>query len=158
MADTTTWPCVHCPNATRWPRLATKSGWAKKQVDHSPSMPFHERPSDADGIAADVYVVANAEGNEIVLKLHRYVHTNAAHVGTEHECPMARLGRISFRTIKAKRDYLGKRKSASWMYMSRLAAQKEWAFMKVSFLLEHTDESRRSYGNPGPLRTRLSCS
>jgi RIO-like serine/threonine protein kinase len=43
-----------------------------------------------------------------------------------------RLGRISFRAIKEKRDYMGKRKSASWMYMSRLAAQKEWAFMKVS--------------------------
>jgi hypothetical protein len=26
---------------------------------------------------------------------------------------------------------MGKRRSASWMYMSRLAAQKEWAFMKV---------------------------
>lgn len=26
---------------------------------------------------------------------------------------------------------MGKRKSASWMYMSRLAAQKEWAFMRV---------------------------
>lgn len=44
---------------------------------------------------------------------------------------LIRLGRISFRTIKQKRDYLGKRKSASWMYMSRLAAQKEYAFMKV---------------------------
>ena len=43
-----------------------------------------------------------------------------------------RLGRISFRAIKAKRDYMGKRKSASWMYMSRLAAEKEYAFMKVS--------------------------
>ena len=43
-----------------------------------------------------------------------------------------RLGRISFRAIKTKRDYLGKRKSASWLYMSRLAAQKEFAFMKVS--------------------------
>lgn len=42
------------------------------------------------------------------------------------------LGRISFRAIKEKRDYLGKRKSASWMYMSRLAAQKEYTFMKVS--------------------------
>lgn len=42
-----------------------------------------------------------------------------------------RLGRISFRAIKSKRDYLGKRKSASWMYMSRLSAQKEFAFMKV---------------------------
>ena len=48
-----------------------------------------------------------------------------------------RLGRISFRAIKEKRDYLGKRKSASWMYMSRLAAQKEWAFMKVALVYKH---------------------
>ncbi|KAJ3767003.1 RIO1 family-domain-containing protein [Lentinula raphanica] len=64
------------------------------------------------GKESDIYIVANNEGVEMVLKLHR-------------------LGRISFRTIKQNRDYLGKRKSASWMYMSRLAAQKEWAFMKV---------------------------
>ncbi|KAL0951098.1 hypothetical protein HGRIS_007835 [Hohenbuehelia grisea] len=68
------------------------------------------------GKESDIYMVADAEGNEMVLKLHR-------------------LGRISFRAIKSKRDYLGKRKSASWMYMSRLSAQKEWAFMKV--LHEH---------------------
>jgi len=68
------------------------------------------------GKESDIYVVADAEGNQMVLKLHR-------------------LGRISFRAIKSKRDYLGKRKSASWMYMSRLSAQKEWAFMKV--LHEH---------------------
>ncbi|KAJ7070966.1 RIO1 family-domain-containing protein [Mycena amicta] len=68
------------------------------------------------GKESDIYIVADADGSEMVLKLHR-------------------LGRISFRAIKEKRDYLGKRKSASWMYMSRLAAQKEWAFMKV--LHEH---------------------
>ncbi|CAA7266509.1 unnamed protein product [Cyclocybe aegerita] len=68
------------------------------------------------GKESDIYIVADAEGNEMVLKLHR-------------------LGRVSFRAIKEKRDYLGKRKSASWMYMSRLAAQKEWAFMKI--LHEH---------------------
>lgn len=33
---------------------------------------------------------------------------------------------------------MGKRKSASWMYMSRLAAQKEWAFMKVSTRFPHS--------------------
>ncbi|TFY83594.1 hypothetical protein EWM64_g426 [Hericium alpestre] len=68
------------------------------------------------GKESDIYIVADLEGNEMVLKLHR-------------------LGRVSFRAIKQKRDYMGKRKSASWMYMSRLAAQKEWAFMKV--LHEH---------------------
>jgi hypothetical protein len=49
-----------------------------------------------------------------------------------------RLGRVSFRAIKEKRDYLGKRKSASWMYMSRLAAQKEWAFMKVTSIYDRS--------------------
>ncbi|KAI0030653.1 RIO1 family-domain-containing protein [Vararia minispora EC-137] len=68
------------------------------------------------GKESDIYIVADPEGNEMVLKLHR-------------------LGRVSFRAIKQKRDYMGKRKSASWMYMSRLAAQKEWAFMKI--LYEH---------------------
>jgi hypothetical protein len=43
----------------------------------------------------------------------------------------SRLGRISFRTVKQNRDYLQGRKSASWMYLSRLAAQKEFEFMKV---------------------------
>ncbi|TIB77246.1 RIO1-domain-containing protein [Wallemia mellicola] len=64
------------------------------------------------GKESDIYVVANQDGEQRVLKLHR-------------------LGRVSFRAIKNKRDYLGKRKSASWMYMSRLSAQKEYAFMQV---------------------------
>ncbi|KNZ43909.1 atypical/RIO/RIO2 protein kinase [Puccinia sorghi] len=64
------------------------------------------------GKEADVYVVAGDEGHQRVLKIHR-------------------LGRVSFRAIKSKRDYLQKRRNASWMYMSRLAAQKEFAFMKV---------------------------
>jgi len=46
-----------------------------------------------------------------------------------------RLGRQSFRQIKNKRDYLLHRKSASWLYMSRLASIKEYAFMKA--LYEH---------------------
>jgi RIO kinase 2 len=40
-----------------------------------------------------------------------------------------RLGRTSFRAVKSKRDYLQHRKSASWIYLSRLAAVKEYAFM-----------------------------
>jgi RIO kinase 2 len=42
-----------------------------------------------------------------------------------------RLGRTSFRDVKSKRDYLGKRNSYSWLYLSRLAALKEFAFMKA---------------------------
>jgi RIO kinase 2 len=58
----------------------------------------------------------NANDEELVLKFHR-------------------LGRTSFRAVKKKRDYLRHRKSASWLYLSRLAAIKEFAFMKV--LYEH---------------------
>ncbi|KAH6917321.1 atypical/RIO/RIO2 protein kinase [Coprinopsis sp. MPI-PUGE-AT-0042] len=68
------------------------------------------------GKESDIHIVANDDGEEMVLKIHR-------------------LGRTSFRSIKQNRDYMGKRKSASWMYLSRLSAQKEWAFMKV--LHEH---------------------
>lgn len=75
------------------------------------------------GKEADVYMVANDDGENRILKLERYV---ILRFGAD-----CRLGRISFRAIKTKRDYLGKRKSASWLYMSRLAAQKEFAFMKV---------------------------
>ncbi|KAI9199683.1 RIO1 family-domain-containing protein [Polychytrium aggregatum] len=64
------------------------------------------------GKESDIFIVADAEGEQRVLKLHR-------------------LGRTSFRTIKEKRDYLRNRKSGSWLYMSRLAAMKEFAFMKV---------------------------
>ncbi|CAI2174194.1 19139_t:CDS:10 [Funneliformis geosporum] len=66
------------------------------------------------GKESDIYIVADESENQLVLKVHR-------------------LGRVSFRAIKSKRDYLQKRKSASWMYMSRLAAMKEYAFMKVLY-------------------------
>eukprot|EP00501_MAST-03F_sp_TOSAG23-6_P000445 GSMAST32.ASY1.ANO1.458.1 assembled CDS len=37
----------------------------------------------------------------------------------------------SFRKVKEKRDYHQHRKNASWLYLSRLAATKEYAFMKA---------------------------
>lgn len=64
------------------------------------------------GKESDIYITASPDGRQLVLKLHR-------------------LGRISFRTVKANRDYLRKRTTGSWMYLSRLAAQKEHAFMRV---------------------------
>ncbi|XP_022095477.1 serine/threonine-protein kinase RIO2-like [Acanthaster planci] len=64
------------------------------------------------GKESDIYIVANDDGEQLALKLHR-------------------LGRTSFRKLKEKRDYLGKRRNASWLYLSRLAAMKEYAFMKA---------------------------
>jgi RIO kinase 2 len=63
---------------------------------------------------SDIYLVADSEGVQHVLKLQR-------------------LGRTSFRNIKEKRDYLRHRHTSSWLYMSRLAAMKEYAFMKVLY-------------------------
>lgn len=64
------------------------------------------------GKESDILVCASETGKQLVLKIHR-------------------LGRISFRTVKANRDYLRNRQGGSWMYMSRLAALKEYEFMKA---------------------------
>ncbi|KAJ5488930.1 Serine/threonine-protein kinase rio2 [Penicillium diatomitis] len=64
------------------------------------------------GKESDIVVVAHSSGSQRILKIHR-------------------LGRISFRTVKTNRDYLRHRNTGSWMYMSRLAAMKEFAFMKA---------------------------
>jgi RIO kinase 2 len=64
------------------------------------------------GKESDIFVVADEVGTQRVLKIHR-------------------LGRISFRTVKANRDYLRNKSGGSWMYMSRLAALKEYTFMKA---------------------------
>ncbi|KAL2916475.1 Serine/threonine-protein kinase rio2 [Polyrhizophydium stewartii] len=80
------------------------------------------------GKESDIYIVADEEGNQRVLKIQR-------------------LGRNSFRTIKSNRDYLRHRQTGSWLYMSRLAAMKEFAFMKVLYengfpVPEPIDQSR----------------
>lgn len=77
------------------------------------------------GKESDIYVVADETGTQRVLKIHR-------------------LGRISFRSVKNNRDYLRKRNSASWMYMSRLAAEKEYAFLKVHRSSPPTDPFGRA--------------
>jgi hypothetical protein len=67
----------------------------------------------------DIFEVATEDGTILAMKLHR-------------------LGRTSFRAVKSKRDYLRHRSSFNWLYLSRLAALKEFAFMKVSLSLSST--------------------
>lgn len=62
------------------------------------------------GKESNIYTVADEEGNPLCLKLHR-------------------LGRTCFRNIKEKRDYHGKRHKASWLYLSRISATREFAYM-----------------------------
>ncbi|XWS65032.1 hypothetical protein CRYUN_Cryun05aG0055700 [Craigia yunnanensis] len=68
------------------------------------------------GKESDIFEVAGEDGTVMAMKLHR-------------------LGRTSFRAVKSKRDYLRHRSSYNWLYLSRLAALKEFAFMKA--LEEH---------------------
>ena len=78
------------------------------------------------GKESDVYLAATPDGKQVVLKFHR-------------------LGRTSFRDVKKKRDYFNvnavskSRKGVatfhqqpnSWLFLSRISALKEYAFMKA---------------------------
>ena len=65
------------------------------------------------GKESDVFEVVTEEGETLALKLHR-------------------LGRTSFRAVKSKRDYIKSTTThTNWLYLSRLAALKEHAFMKA---------------------------
>lgn len=66
------------------------------------------------GKESDIYLWETPTGEQLIIKLER-------------------LGRTSFRAIKNKRDYLHNRTSFSWFYVSRLAAVKEYAFMKALY-------------------------
>eukprot|EP01071_Lankesteria_metandrocarpae_P001720 Lankesteria_metandrocarpae@DN1808_c0_g1_i1.p1 len=64
------------------------------------------------GKESDIHLAQTPDGKEVALKLHR-------------------LGRVSFRSIKRNRDYMQKRLHASWMYLAKLAAIKEFSYMKA---------------------------
>lgn len=66
------------------------------------------------GKESNIYTVSDDEGSQLCLKLHR-------------------LGRICFRNVRNKRDYHGKRKKISWLYLSRISATREFAYMKALY-------------------------
>ena len=84
------------------------------------------------GKESDVYVAANKEGHQVVLKFHR-------------------LGRTSFRDVKKKRDYFMvnavskskkrgvqfKQQPNSWLFLSRVSALKEFSFMKALYQVDY---------------------
>ncbi|XP_015440361.1 PREDICTED: serine/threonine-protein kinase RIO2 [Dufourea novaeangliae] len=68
--------------------------------------------------------------NSVCLKLHR-------------------LGRTCFRNIKGKRDYHQHRKSVSWLYLSRISATREFAYMKALY--------DRGFPVPKPIDLNRHC-
>ncbi|EDO15013.1 hypothetical protein Kpol_400p7 [Vanderwaltozyma polyspora DSM 70294] len=67
------------------------------------------------GKESDIYQASDRNGEHRVMKIHR-------------------LGRTSFHTVKNNRDYLKKyNQGASWMFLSRVAANKEYQFMSLLY-------------------------
>lgn len=66
------------------------------------------------GKESDIYICTGPNDESVVVKL-------------------ARLGRISFRAVKNKRDYLKGRSKHNWLYLSRLSAIKEFTFMQCLY-------------------------
>jgi len=64
------------------------------------------------GKEADVYDALTPKGKRIAVKFHR-------------------LGRTSFRQTRRTRQYVSKRRHISWLYQSRLAAEKEYEALKL---------------------------
>ncbi|CAG2116046.1 unnamed protein product [Medioppia subpectinata] len=66
------------------------------------------------GKESDVYVATDREDRTRAVKMHR-------------------LGRTCFRTVSTKRDYQRNGRKTNWIYLSRLAAKREFAFMKLLY-------------------------
>lgn len=66
------------------------------------------------GKESDVYAALSPEGSQIAIKFHR-------------------LGRVSFRQIRRTRRYLEERRHISWIYASRLSAEREFHALKKVF-------------------------
>lgn len=64
------------------------------------------------GKESDIFACEDHQGKPLILKL-------------------ARLGRQSFKTVKNNRDYLEGRTQFNWLYLSRLATTKEFAYMQA---------------------------
>jgi len=82
------------------------------------------------GKESNIYVVGGPEGEQLCLKLHR-------------------LGRTCFRKIREKRDYHKARKQMSWIYLSRISATKEFAYMKAL--------KNRGFPIPNPIDFNRHC-
>jgi len=82
------------------------------------------------GKESNIYVVGDPEGKQVCLKLHR-------------------LGRICFRKVREKRDYHKSRKNMNWLYLSRISATKEFAYM--------TALKARGFPIPTPIDFNRHC-
>lgn len=104
------------------------------------------------GKESNIFIVADDEGNSLCLKLHRYnwlEYFFNRFLSLNNEISNFRLGRTCFRNIKNKREYHKHRNSASWLYLSRISATKEFAYMKALY--------ERGFPVPKPIDFNRHC-
>lgn len=66
------------------------------------------------GKESDVYLMRTKDDKLLILKL-------------------GRLGRTSFKRVKITREYIENRRQYNWLYLSRLAAQREFKYLKALY-------------------------
>lgn len=111
------------------------------------------------GKESNIYIVADTEGKELCLKLHRLDFAYLDYIGSNIkifsfcsnylEFFFARLGRTCFRNVKSKRDYHKHRCAPSWLYLSKISATKEYAYMKALY--------DRGFPIPKPIECNRHC-
>ena len=77
------------------------------------------------GKESDIYICESGDKKD--------ENDELVHKGEPIVIKFQRLGRTSFRSIQRNRDYLKGRAAQSWLYMSRIASLKEYAFMKALY-------------------------
>ncbi|GAB6018467.1 hypothetical protein CHUAL_000168 [Chamberlinius hualienensis] len=82
------------------------------------------------GKESTIYSAVDEQGKVVCVKLHN-------------------LGKTSFRKVREKRDYHKHRRHISWLYLSHLAAVKEFAFMKALH--------KRGFPVPEPIDINRNC-
>jgi RIO kinase 2 len=70
-------------------------------------------------------------GGQIGMGKESDIYLGSAPDGTTLALKFQRLGRTSFRAVLRTRDYTAGRRKVGWLYLSRLATSKEFAFMQV---------------------------
>lgn len=92
---------------------------------------------------------ATSFGNQIGVGKESNIYTVADEEGTPRCLKLHRLGRVCFRNVKEKRDYHGRRHKASWLYLSRISATREFAYMKALY--------ERDFPVPKPIDFNRHC-
>ena len=104
------------------------------------------------GKESNVYIVADNDGKQLCLKLHRLgrtcfrcvfscdftfwllqINTNSLCCSICTKRNLSKTAFLFYRRVREKRDYHKNRRQMNWLYLSRISATKEFAYMKALY-------------------------